>query len=288
MKKYQGQGPVTPVYLKMRDDTPWPEDKVFYLLTARGLFLCRNHPFFQSAVPAPDWPSELRAQEPFFDPGYPKLSRAQIEAVVGFFAAVGHRFSAEAIVLLAWSTEARRLCLIIPQQEASVGSNRWGDTWPIGVTYEVPASLPPHLTLVGDIHSHVDGSAYTSHIDRDDEAHRPGLHIVVGRIHREPPDFHVQAVVDGQRFDLAPQQIMEDYRERSMTFPRSWMQKLRIQDWGPPRSQKAATSTTGAVAQSLTHEGSTGPGKSPAAPAAAIHESTQRPPAKEADPEAGT
>ena len=50
---------LTPIYIKPRADTAWPEDSVFYMLTGSGLFLCRNNPFYQSAVPAPRWPGSV-------------------------------------------------------------------------------------------------------------------------------------------------------------------------------------------------------------------------------------
>ena len=55
---------MTPVYLKVSEDMPWPKkEKVFYLLSRDGLFLCRNHEFFSSSVPAPKAPSELAGHE---------------------------------------------------------------------------------------------------------------------------------------------------------------------------------------------------------------------------------
>src|SRR5207249_5482854 len=73
---------------------------------------------------------------------------------------------------------------IFPDQVATVGRNRWGDTWPIGVEYDAPTDLPSNLAIIGDIHCHVDGGAYASYTDKDDEVHRPGLHVVVGQIGR--------------------------------------------------------------------------------------------------------
>ena len=59
---------VTPIYLKTRSQTPWPEkEKMFYLLAANGLFMCRNHQFFQSCVPAGSGPGELAGQEAYID-----------------------------------------------------------------------------------------------------------------------------------------------------------------------------------------------------------------------------
>ena len=76
---------LTPIYIKPQTDTAWPEDPVFYMLTGSGLFLCRNSPFYRSAVPAPRSPSELSKQESFLTVRYPKIPRKTMEYVVGYF-----------------------------------------------------------------------------------------------------------------------------------------------------------------------------------------------------------
>jgi hypothetical protein len=222
----------TPIYLKTRDDMPWPEEEVFYLLANNGLFLCRNHPFFQSSVPARRCPSELAEHAPTLHLRYPKLPRWLLEVTVGFFARVAHLHNAEAAVLLAWDNTANRPRLLVPEQTATVGTGWRGDTYPIGVHYETPAELPPGWTLIGDIHSHVEESAYASATDRHDETHRPGLHIVVGRISREPPDVHVEAVVDGTRFHVDPSFVLDTYRRRKGRVPPAWLQKVKIKRTG--------------------------------------------------------
>jgi hypothetical protein len=233
---------VTPIHLKDQPDMPWPEDeRAFYVLAANGLFRCRNHPFFRSCVPAPEGPSELAQQKAFLDLRYPKLPRKAFELVVGFFARVGELHGAEAAVLLAWDPAAGRVRLVVPEQVATVSRNWWGDRFPIGLNYEVPATLPAHWVLMGDVHSHVDGAAYASAVDRDDETYRAGLHVVVGRLYREPPELYAAAVVDGMRFKVDPALVLEGYQRRRLKVPRSWLSKVKVE----PHSyaKKAATYT---------------------------------------------
>lgn len=224
---------VTPIYLKLSDDMPWPEqEKVFYLLAQNGCFLCRNHLFFSSSVVAEKLPCELASHEPFLQLSYPKLAQTLFERVIGFFDIIGERHEAEAAVLLVWNTRTCAVEIIVPPQ-TSIVSNSWsGRPYPMEVHYEVPA-LPPHLTLVGDIHSHVDGAAYASYTDRDDEAYRPGLHIVIGRIREEPPEWYIAAVVDQTRFrihDLLT--VVEGYsRRRVREVPQAWLEQVSITTW---------------------------------------------------------
>lgn len=226
----------TPVYIKAAPDMPLPTDKTYYLVTSDGLFLNRNHEFFTSSVPIDKWPSELAGHDPFLKLNYPALPRRLIEQVVGFFAIVGERFASEAAVLIAWDRDAERLQTIVPDQCGVVGTSWSGEPYPISVDYEVP-SLPPHLSLIGDIHSHVDGPAYASATDKEDERYRAGLHIVVGRIHQEPPEFHCEVTVDGRRFkvrDLSA--VMGGYhRRRKHEVPQTWLDKVSVKTWNSAR-----------------------------------------------------
>ena len=208
-------GLVTPIYVKTHGRHPWPEkEKMFYLLSANGLFVCRNHQFFQSCVPAGSGPAELVDQEAFLDYQYPKVPRRLLELTVGFFAIVGRKYNAEAIVMLVWDHRNEKVYLLVPRQRSSVYQGNYG-TWPIGVEYDVPVNLPDGHFIFGDIHSHVGMAAYSSQTDKHDEKNRPGLHIVVGRIQAEPPEFHIEVIVDGLRFKVDQDMVMEGYHRRA-------------------------------------------------------------------------
>jgi hypothetical protein len=189
---------------------------MFYLLAANGLFVCRNHQFFQSCVPSGAGPGELTGQEAFVDIRYPRIPRRLLELTVGFFAKVGKSYNAEAVVMIAWDDGNKKVYLIVPRQRAIVYQGHYG-TWPLGVEYEVPLDLPDGHFIFGDIHSHVDMAAYSSKTDQHDEEYRPGLHIVVGRIQTEPPEFHVEVIVDGMRFEVDRNMVLEGYRRRANT-----------------------------------------------------------------------
>ena len=235
----------TPFYAKLSDDMPWPEhEKAFYLLTRDGCFLCRNHPFFRSSVAAEKLPSELARHDAFLRLSYPRLAQRQFERVIGFFHLIGERHGAEAAALLVWNTKTRAVEVIVPPQTSIVSSSWSGRPYPIEVHYEVQP-LPPHLMLVGDIHSHVDGAAYASFTDRDDEAHRPGLHIVVGRISEEPPEFYVAAVVDGARFRVKSLfTVVQGYsRRRIREVPQAWIEQVKVTTWSNYKQSRCQTET---------------------------------------------
>jgi hypothetical protein len=225
--------PVTPVLIKTAADLAWPEDqRTFYILGRDGLYLCRNHEFFRSCVPARRGPSELEEQATFLAPRFPMIPRVLFERAVGFFDRVAELHSAEAAVMLVWDRSAGRVRLTVPEQTATVSSGWNGNRYPIGVHYVPPADLPAEWVPFGDIHSHVNYSAYASSTDVADEVHTAGLHIVVGGILREPPDIHVEAVVDGNRFALDASQVIEDYRRRRMNVPEEWIERVQIKETG--------------------------------------------------------
>lgn len=234
----------TPIYLKLSESMEWPQDeKAFYLLSRDGLFLCRNHPFFRSCAPATSWPAELGSQRPFLEINFPKLPALMVERIVGFFHLVAERHSSEAAALLVWNRQANAVEVFVPDQIATVGVSWLGTRYPLNVSYEMPP-LPPHLMVIGDIHSHVDYPASPSFTDEADEKYRPGLHIVVGRIWDEPPEFHCEVLADGTRFKVQDlSSVMEAYqRRRPKEVPDEWMAKVRVERWSRSKSRRNAQS----------------------------------------------
>ena len=222
-----------PVYLKTDAAMPWPKDEpVFHLLTGDGLFICRNHPFFRSSSPVRTGPAELAGHQPFLDLKYPKIPRDLFETIVGFFDRIGMEHGAESAVLFAWNRETQTVELVVPPQQAMVGHDWKGRPFPLNVCYDVP-ELPEELILFGDAHCHVDGYASASKTDVDDEAGRPGLHIIVGRIHREPPEIRVDVTVDGSRFHVRNHQaVIGGYRKRRYdNIPAEWIARVEVIPW---------------------------------------------------------
>jgi hypothetical protein len=223
---------LTPILLKTSDDMPWPEEEsVFQLVTADGLFLCRNHKFFTSSVPTDRWSPELGAHAPFLRLRYPRLPQRMFERIVGFFAVIGETFGAEAAALLAWNEPERRVEVVVPKQRSFVSSGWSGRCYPLSVEYDVPP-LPDGWMWIGDAHSHADEAAFASAQDAKDEHHRPGLHIVVGRICSDP-EFHIDATVDRMRFRIQTlETVVEGYsRPRIAEVPTEWINNVEVCRW---------------------------------------------------------
>ena len=244
MSKHRG-GPrplLTPITMKTGKELEWPEgERLFYTVARDGLYLCRDHEFFRSCVKTSGGPSELEAQAPFLLPRFPRIPRSLLERVVGFFERVADLHNAEAAVILAWDRTNERVRLIVPRQSATVYETWSGYRYPVGVHYDPPSDVPADWVPFGDIHSHVDYAAYASHTDKHDEEHSAGLHIVVGHIHDEPPEFHIEAVVDGARFLLEREQVLEGYEKRRTNIPKGWIDLVEIE---PTKWSTSATLST--------------------------------------------
>ena len=119
-------------------------------------------------------------------------------------------------------------CFEVPDQRATVSEGWNGVRYPTDVRYETP-QVGADLSLFGSVHSHVDGPAYSSNVDRNDESYLTGLHIVVGRISREPPDIHCEYVVDGVRFRVDTRAVIEGYHRRDTDIPNEWIKRVKAE-----------------------------------------------------------
>ena len=222
---------LTNIYLKTRGDEPPPADEsCYYLLSSSGLFIGRNQPFMRSLVRTRNWPGELEPQEPLLTLRYPKVPAELLGRIVGFFWTVAQRHGAEAAVLLAFDEASQRITPIVPDQVGTIGCGWRGEPYPIGLHYEIPIHLDDGLRIIGDIHSHAFEPAYASSIDIHDEVYRPGLHVVAGRLDRDPPEWHVEYVVDGTRFPFAPESVLdlEGYAGRTVPTEPDWLDRLEV------------------------------------------------------------
>jgi proteasome lid subunit RPN8/RPN11 len=227
--------PLTSIYVKTHAETPVPEDEeCYYLLTGSGLFIGRNTPLHRSLVPARQWPRELASQKPFLKLNCPRVPAELIQRIVGFFWIVACRHGAEAAVLLALDESAGRIVPIVPRQVSTVGTTYNGYLYPVRLLYDTPPLSRSRLKIIGDVHSHVFEAAYASSVDVSDEIYRPGLHLVAGRVDRDPPQWHAEYVVDGKRFTVAARSVMETegYSGRSTDVPPRWLRRVRINTVG--------------------------------------------------------
>ena len=220
---------LTPILIKDSKDLEWPADvQVFYLLTGNGLFLCRQLQLFRSCVPVNTWPSELLDQQPLLEHSYPRVPKQVFEQLVGFFAVMAEKRGCEAAAYLVFDRVNETVSTLIPKQRATMRRSWSGRELPVGLEYDHPTGLSKDQMILGTVHSHVYESAYSSAVDVNDETEKPGVHIVIGRLDRDPPDLHAEAVVDGKRFRLDPREVIEGSAARNLVFPVEWLEQVEV------------------------------------------------------------
>jgi hypothetical protein len=146
--------------------------------------------------------------------------------------AYGH--GAEGAVLLVLDADRDEIRPLVPRQRSTIGISFSGRPYPVRLRYDTPPMAHGRLRIIGDVHSHVFDAAYASSVDVFDEDHRAGLHLVAGRLDREPPQWHAEYVVDGTRFSLAPEAVMELEAPPGGPYPvpRRWLRRVRIERLG--------------------------------------------------------
>ncbi len=184
-----------PIYLK-EPGFPEPDDPIYYMVSRNGLFQVKRTPLFCSRVRVSglSWLEEEREGAEFLLPVIPAKILGETMA---FFREIFRKHRAEAAVLLYLREEAGEYEIRIPSQQVAGGRCR----------YEIGPN-PAACRRVGTIHSHGAAEAFHSELDDVDEQYDDGLHVTIGSLHAKPT-VSCSLVVDGRRFDLPPEAVLE-------------------------------------------------------------------------------
>jgi proteasome lid subunit RPN8/RPN11 len=218
--------PILPAGSPQATDTRLPA----FVVAHDGLYLRKQSLLGLSQVKV-EGAEHLPAETEFVEYALPRVPRDLVARVVGFFRSVYRLHRTEALVLLRW--RASGFDLLVPDQEVS----------PASVKHRLDESaLPADLRVIGSIHSHGAFAAGASSIDADDEATFDGLHVVVGDFDQRRLTYSAAIAVDGQRFDVRPNVVLERPR-RLIEPPDDWMARVTLLP--PPRPSKAKAKPTG-------------------------------------------
>ncbi|MBI4168885.1 MAG: Mov34/MPN/PAD-1 family protein [Acidobacteria bacterium] len=190
-----------------------PSAPIYYLVAANGVFLVDRSLLFTSVTPAPRVPGLARA-DVSLQLSLPRIPRQLLERMYGFFRAVYETWQGEAVAFIYYAPASRTFRLAVPPQTLAHAGH---------VTYG-HLSRPDGFIKLGDAHSHAAFPAFFSGTDDRDDA-QDGLRIVLGRVHRRPPDVSVSFVAHATRFLLRPQDILEDF-STPLTPPRKWLERV--------------------------------------------------------------
>lgn len=204
------------------DDLP-KSDVPYYVLAQEGLYLRGTNPLGYYIVPINSIDRLLplgQDKKGLFWWTASKVPAHIMAQTVDFFRQVWKELKAEAEVLILFNEdepdENERYRLFIPNQIVSGGSVDSDYT-------EQLEDFPPNFQLIGTAHSHCNFGAGHSSIDTDDAKTFNGLHITIGYIEREMPDFDVMVSIGGRDFGLKIQRVANIDDINGYKAPEEWM-----------------------------------------------------------------
>jgi proteasome lid subunit RPN8/RPN11 len=205
------------VYLKDRSFIG-SKDSCCYLVAKGGLYLRKENAAFRSCVRMGKLSWENQAfgngildEEEFLEMKLPKIPARIVDEWVTLGRMVRKAYKSEVLLLLFYSPVTGEFQNKVPAQEVSPSSVRSKEC--------IPAR--DGFILVGTVHTHPD-KAFHSNVDQKDESDFDGLHLTIGDLDDILPGFAVSAVVNGRRFPLPPEEVME-----MVEIPEEWLQKIR-------------------------------------------------------------
>ena len=224
---------MTPEVHVKRAGVPLPElppGGLRYVLARDGMYLERHTDLYRTSTRIDGPLVGLSPHEARCELGCGKVPRILGRVMLAFFEAAYRLHEGEAALVLLYHPQRRLFRWHCPEQTVEVYSS-YGRLYAYdAIAFDLPLELPAGFILLGDVHSHGDLGARPSGIDERDEEHSDGLHVIVGRIGRRgPPDYHVDFVMDGRRFNLRPEAVFEDPACRPLPRPpASWMKRIHL------------------------------------------------------------
>lgn len=221
-----------PIHLKLPGaDLPGlDEDGMRIVVAEDGHYLERRTPMFATCTRATGRLIGLAPHEESCTLFTGKVPRLMVRAMLAYFRDAYRIHEGEAALVLLYHPERGTFRWVCPDQTVEVSKTWRGMVASDFIRYDMPLEVPDGYVIFGDAHSHADMPARPSGTDKDDEEFKDGLHIIVGRIDRVPQhQYHVDFVMDGQRFNLPPESVLEDGGCVPLAkSPKSWLGKIRL------------------------------------------------------------
>ncbi len=228
-----------PIHVKFEDRElpPLDEGQTRLVVAAGGVYRERRTQIFTSSARVEGAGLELADHYQYCRLHCGKLNRAMHRAMLSFFQHAHALHNGEAALVLLYDPERSRFHWHCPRQtiEMHWSYGRW---WTSDhIRFDNPAVLPDGYLHFGDAHLH-NGSVAPSMTDLNDD--QDGLHIIAADVDKEPR-YHIDFVVDGRRFHVAPNVIFEDPDCLPLSHaPRSWLLQIQVRryvpySWSTPR-----------------------------------------------------
>lgn len=213
-----------------REELPKPDAGPYYVLDGKDIYVHRNTRLGRVLARLDKRPDQIK---PYNIAGFmwqdiPPISPELIGRVLGFFRHVWDIRHAEAMVMLTIDND-NNYDLLIPDQRVTGTS----------IAYDLDATaVPDDRTLIGTIHSHCNMSAFHSHTDEGDADQRDGIHITIGHVSSNKPDYAVMVSFNGTHWqDFKLEDVTDPGAISIAEFPHNWLDK--VTDAPPPQPKPA-------------------------------------------------
>lgn len=187
-----------PLYLKRDEKSELPKEKYAFIAAKNGAFLKSETDVFRAVVHT-DFLPMLKPIQEFAEYLLPPMNAHLVMQIWIFFRRVYELHHTEAHLFMVWDVTHKTFGLIAGEQVVSSAHCR----------SEKPLQTADDLLFIGTVHSHGNMSASHSGQDQRDEEHWDGVHLTFGRVNSERVDIVASLVVNGRRFSLPPERVLE-------------------------------------------------------------------------------
>lgn len=171
----------------------------YYFATKNGWYSNVPTLFGTAHIPADKWPKRLPEQKTLFYYSEEKVPGFIFDQALDFFRQVYRKHQTEATSYICRDSDGQ-YSLFIPKQYVTGAS----------VNHKVEAGQMGDRSPVGTIHSHCMMSAFHSGTDEHDMGKMPGLHVTIGMVMSEEPEYAVAMAVGDTKFDIEPHDILDE------------------------------------------------------------------------------
>jgi hypothetical protein len=222
---------LVPVVLKDDRFVP-PDADTYYVVAGNGFFLERRTDLYTATVPVEAGVPGLARHESRLELRLPRrLPRGLVESALGFFRAVQERWDGEGIVIMFFAPpdgrRPGRFRLDAPPQTIRGRVERGRFRADLRLDYGTCERPGDDWRKIGTFHSHGAFGPRHSAIDAHDELWETGLHLTAGYVSSRLPEFEAAFVVNGTRFALGVDAVMEPPRV-ARPCPRRWLERITV------------------------------------------------------------
>ena len=224
------------------DDLPEPVVP-YYVPTSDGWFIHKDTTFGKVLVKVPNHPQHLPKVEPKMTLNGVKFPSWLVAQAHSFFRYIYDLHKTEAAVVVTYNQSTKDWKLFIPEQYTTHGA--------VHQKHD-PNHLRPGYSAVGTIHSHCNFGAFHSGTDTHDADEFDGLHITLGHVDQDVPEYALMLAFNKQHFKVEIEDVIDlddPGTEYQRTAPQwwaryvhpnqpapwsKWQPKTQTSNWGNP------------------------------------------------------